>query len=174
MLNVAKTPTTKSLSGRQSLSWKQAEYQNAFGEYSGDQPAEPLGRHDDAREPAGGALMHRLRTNRASYAWFASARPKSPDMRRGRRPFNITQVFDLWCRREESNLRPADYESAALPTELLRLFNHLNRLILIQTNVIKNLSPAKYLYLNFRDGEGKGKLVIQKFCKTFFEVLITL
>jgi hypothetical protein len=25
-----------------------------------------------------------------------------------------------WCRREESNLRPTDYESVALPTELLR------------------------------------------------------
>ena len=27
-----------------------------------------------------------------------------------------------WCRREESNLRPTDYESVALPTELHRLF----------------------------------------------------
>lgn len=26
----------------------------------------------------------------------------------------------FWCRREESNLRPTDYESVALPTELLR------------------------------------------------------
>ena len=26
----------------------------------------------------------------------------------------------VWCRREESNLRPIDYESIALPTELLR------------------------------------------------------
>ena len=28
---------------------------------------------------------------------------------------------DGWCRREESNLRPTDYESVALPTELHRL-----------------------------------------------------
>lgn len=28
-----------------------------------------------------------------------------------------------WCRREELNLRPTDYESVALPTELLRLWD---------------------------------------------------
>lgn len=31
----------------------------------------------------------------------------------------ITNCF-IWCRREESNLRPIDYESIALPTELRR------------------------------------------------------
>src|SRR5690348_14501386 len=31
-----------------------------------------------------------------------------------------TDDCKTWCRREESNLRPTDYESVALPTELLR------------------------------------------------------
>ena len=29
-------------------------------------------------------------------------------------------VPESWCRKEESNLRPTDYESVALPTELFR------------------------------------------------------
>ena len=30
------------------------------------------------------------------------------------------QTVNKWCRKEESNLRPTDYESVALPTELFR------------------------------------------------------
>ena len=48
-------------------------------------------------------------------------------------------------RRRESNPRPADYKSAALPTELLR-------------HKIKN-------YPVFRDGKGNGKLKSTKFLK---------
>ena len=28
----------------------------------------------------------------------------------------------IWCRKQESNLRPTDYESVALPAELFRRF----------------------------------------------------
>ena len=37
----------------------------------------------------------------------------------GVKPNNILMEL-FWCRREESNLRPTDYESVALPTELHR------------------------------------------------------
>ena len=35
--------------------------------------------------------------------------------------YHFSKVSNLWSRRAESNRLPADYESAALPTELRRL-----------------------------------------------------
>ena len=54
---------------------------------------------------------------------------------------------DIVSRRWDSNPRPADYKSAALPTELFRLIN-----ISTQKN-----SP------NFWDGKGNGNLYLSKF-----------
>ncbi len=39
---------------------------------------------------------------------------------RGRAPHTGKEELISWCRKEESNLRPTDYESVALPTELFR------------------------------------------------------
>jgi hypothetical protein len=84
----------------------------------------------------------------------------------------------LQSRRRESNPRPADYKSAALPTELLRLLilkSYLKRATNLQklaentqikTPIIdlsKELLSRQKPCLYFRDGKGKGKLEIPKF-----------
>ena len=63
----------------------------------------------------------------------------------GTPPYIDTFKILGWSRRWDSNPRPADYKSAALPTELLR-------------QKIKN-------YPVFRDGKGNGKLKSTKFLK---------
>ena len=42
------------------------------------------------------------------------------DKKIGFKIFYLEHLLKFWCRRGESNTRPTDYESVALPAELLR------------------------------------------------------
>ena len=94
-------------------------------------------RQTQRRLPAKGSLFFRIRSLRCRgwphqcrKTWLlaeptvfpATARQKSLSIKRGCLANKVIAPGDLkWSRRSESNRRPADYESAALPTELLRL-----------------------------------------------------
>ena len=60
---------------------------------------------------------------------------------------NFLILNDFWCRSAESNRRPTDYESVALPTELLRLLSFVLLYLIL-------LSPKLYSgHLNMQDLE---------------------
>ncbi len=62
------------------------------------------------------ALNDRHASRRSSSSIPFTQSSWTPSAQRGRRK----PAPDIWCCREESNLRPTDYESVALPTELLQ------------------------------------------------------
>ena len=58
----------------------------------------------------------------------------------------IPSDFLLWCRLEESNPRPTDYDSVALPTELSRRnFKEMKYRNLIRISCISHLLYIKFI-----------------------------
>ena len=107
--------------------------------------------------------------------------PKSKDS-----GFTVRPIWPLWklplfvqilSRRRESNPRPTDYKSVALPTELLRLLGKsiqspgpLSQAWYRATNLMcidKNF-PKQAVSPIFWEGKGKRNCLIPKFCKLFF------
>ena len=54
------------------------------------------------------------------------------------------QAVNKWCRKEESNLRPTDYESVALPTELFRHYESKSS-ALLSTHKREGNYPILYI-----------------------------
>ena len=60
----------------------------------------------------------------------------------------IAETLGEWCRLGDSNTRPTDYKSVALPTELNRLKN-IFYIKFLSVKTIKTIKTIKILMINF-------------------------
>ena len=98
--------------------------------------------HGDV-EPGGGEVRRDAASVRAG------GQDRDPLVRNVHALFSAVRQCGNWCRLQESNPRPTDYKSAALPTELSRLSKKMDLYFFEKRGAPPNWNPS-FLYFKVK------------------------